>query len=195
METKDDLTLIELAKQGNRNAENALLLRYSYYVDAIARPMFLVGGDKDDLVQEGLLGLDRAIKTYDLNKKANFKTYASYCIKNAMLDLIKKSVRADNIFVESLSDGENQQKMEEIPSMVLSPEEQLLQKEANELFFEGLKEILGDTDANIIKMYLSAMTYKEISETLGITPKKVDNAIYSAKHKLEKVMSKLKTEK
>ncbi len=195
----DDNELIRLIREGDSDAENALIKRYADYVEVIARPYFIVGAEHEDIVQIGLIGLMRAIRTYDENSSANtFKTYAAHCIRNAILDGVRESNALKHSPLNEYSsiapsdDGDDDGLS--LPSGELNPEEQMIVKEAEEAFFDALGAAFNETDLNIIKLYLACLPYKEISNTLGVTAKKVDNTIYNAKKKIQKLIAQVKDE-
>ena len=193
MKELDDLSLIDLAQNGDREAEQLLLFRYTQCVESIANSLQPNISDKDDLTQEGLLGLARAIKSFDTQKNASFKTYASHCIRNAMLDHIKLGQnKTSNIILESDLDDSNINHINNIKTSDPTPEEHLIRKEEDELFYDDLKEILNTNEISVINLYLSAMSYREIADSLGIPVKQVDNTLVQAKKKLKKMLEKLK---
>lgn len=195
MQTILERELIKKAQLGDNEAENMLVLEYENYVRVLSRPYFLAGAEKEDVIQIGSIGLIRAIRTFDEKNQNNFKTYATRCIRNAILDGIRESNAKKNIplntscsFEKATSEDEDVTLFGFFQSDELDPEMQYIEKEAREAFFDALSQTLGEKDLSIIKLYLSSMPYKEISEELGITQKKVDNTIYNAKKKIEKIM-------
>ncbi|MEG2450171.1 MAG: sigma-70 family RNA polymerase sigma factor [Clostridia bacterium] len=201
MEELDDKALIEQVKLGNLDAENALVLRYKPYVEKLASPFNFAGAEYDDIVQIGLLGLLKAVRSFDASFENNFKTYATTCIKNSILDGWRETVSQKNKpLTDGLSilqaDGDNESEdisvIDALPSLEPTPEEQLISKEAEQAFLKMISETLGEDNLEVLMLYLSSMSYKEISEKLGITAKKVDNTIYSAKKKIEKLLGSVK---
>lgn len=191
--TTDERELIIKAQSGDKTAENALVVRYKNYVEVISRPYFLAGAEQDDIIQIGMIGLMKAIRTFNPDNEINFKTYSTKCIRNSILDGIreagaKKNLPLNSSFAISEEDDENGYDIYQMPSGDPDPEQQYIAKEAEEAFFDALSQTLGETDLAIIKLYLSSMPYKEISEKLGITAKKVDNTIYNTKKKIEKLL-------
>jgi len=197
-----DTQLLSAARGGDNAAENALAERYRAFVTTLARPYFLVGGDRDDLTQIGMIGLLLAIRTYDESKHTVFKTYAARCIRNALLDGVRTDSAGKNrplnnsVSLEGMPDGGDEDFSAYTEARALptdqgyapDPEQQYIAKEAEQAFFDALSSVLNETDLSIIKLYLSSMPYKEISDKLGVTAKKVDNTIYNAKKKIEKLL-------
>lgn len=141
--------------------------------------------DVDDFAGYGMLGLIRAIHTYDENGKANFKTYASRCIKNAIVDAVRKSESgAVEIKLDSVDDeiqGEMQQ---------TNPESIFIENETSALLFEAISSLLTPTELDVLKLHLECMSYADIAKELGLERKKVDNTIYSAKKKSANFLTK-----
>ena len=183
---EQEIQLIKKAQQGDIEAENSVALAYMNLAKSIARSFGVAGAyDVDDLAGYGMLGLIRAIHTYDENGKANFKTYASRCIKNAIVDAVRKSESgAVEIKLDSVDDeiqGEMQQ---------TNPESIFIENETSSLLFEAISSLLTPTELDVLKLHLECMSYADIAKELGLERKKVDNTIYSAKKKIRKLLDK-----
>lgn len=186
MTKEQEIQLIKKAQQGDIEAENSVALAYMNLAKSIARSFGIAGAyDVDDLAGYGMLGLIRAIHTYDENGKANFKTYASRCIKNAIVDAVRKSESgAVEIKLDSVDDeiqGEMQQ---------TNPESIFIENETSSLLFEAISSLLTPTELDVLKLHLECMSYADIAKELGLERKKVDNTIYSAKKKIRKLLDK-----
>ena len=186
MDKEQEKQLIKLAQTGDIEAENSVALAYMNLAKSIARSFGIAGAyDVDDLAGYGMLGLIRAIHTYDENGKANFKTYASRCIKNAIVDAVRKSESgAVEIKLDSVDDeiqGEMQQ---------TNPESIFIENETSSLLFEAISSLLTPTELDVLKLHLECMSYADIAKELGLERKKVDNTIYSAKKKIRKLLDK-----
>ena len=186
MTKEQEIQLIKKAQQGDIEAENSVALAYMNLAKSIARSFGIAGAyDVDDLAGYGMLGLIRAIHTYDENGKANFKTYASRCIKNAIVDAVRKSESgAVEIKLDSVDDeiqGEMQQ---------TNPESIFIENETSALLFEAISSLLTPTELDVLKLHLECMSYADIAKELGLERKKVDNTIYSAKKKISKLLDK-----
>lgn len=180
-----DEELIILSRRGDKAAQEELLNKYSGMVQAVAARFFLHGGENEDLVQEGMVGLYSAINSY-VAGGANFSSYAYVCIRNAVLDAIKKSLCAKNAalndFVPIVEIG-----VEISPT---SPEDELIRRENRREFLQKISKILSSTEFKVTVMRLDGMTVAEISSALGKPQKSVSNALSRAKAKLEKLYEK-----
>ena len=191
-----DNQLAAAAQQGDALAEGALVKRYADFAEGISRSYFLVGGDTDDVRQIALSALLEAVRSFDPSRGAEFKTYASTCIRNRLLDAVRSAGANKNSALNnsvSLDDETEYGGVApgELVSPELSPEQQYIAKEAEEAFFEALREVLGEQDLSVIKLYLACVPYKEISKKLGISAKKVDNTVYNAKKKIARIIAGL----
>lgn len=182
MDNLQEKELILKAQQGDLSAENAVALNYFSLAKTIARSFNVAGVyDADDLAGHGMLALTRAIRTYDVNSNASFKTYASRCIKNAIVDVTRKantSVEEVNLD-EAIPSSDNQ-----------NPENMFIENETSSLLLEAIASTLTPTEFAVLKLHIESMSYKDIATELGMEQKKVDNTIYSAKKKIKKLLGK-----
>jgi len=188
-----DEVLCVLAASGDRIAEEALVVRYNRLVRACSRPYFLAGGDSEDLIQEGMVGLLKAIREYDPQKEASFRTYAEICIHNRLLSAIKAASRdkhtplncsisfetpsLDGGDANHYSYGSDHQRQED-------PEAILIDRESHRERLGTLKGQLSGFEAKILDLYLSGLSYSEIAVKVMKSPKSVDNAVQRIRHKL-----------
>ena len=182
----EDEPLCALAASGDREAEEALVVRYNRLVRMCARPCFLAGGDSEDLIQEGMLGLLSAIREYDPGKSAAFRTYAEICIRNRLFSAVKAAARNkhtplnQSVSIESpLYGGAGQS-----GSQAKDPEEILLDRESLRERMEALMGRLSRFEAGVLRLYLSGLSYSEIAAQVGKSPKSVDNAVQRIRRKL-----------
>lgn len=187
----DDNRLQELAAVGDRQAEERLVVKYMRLVRRCSRPFFLVGGAPEDLIQEGMLGLLSAIRQYDPQQNAAFKTYAELCIKNRLLSAVKTDSRLkhnplnDGLPLDSLLSEESQ-----IPLLAYTelfrrtPEEQVLARENKMELQQSFKRCLSPMERNVLRLYLDGLSYQEIAEQTEKPIKAVDNAIQRIRRKL-----------
>lgn len=179
---KRHLNDIKKAQEGDLAAENDLLTEYAPLVKSIARSFYVIGIDSDDLVQTGMIGLMRAVRTFKADGNASFKTYASHCIRNNIVDAIRKQKTApvSDVDLEDIF----------LPSDENEPSRLYIEDETTRLLSEAISSVLSEREMNVLKLYLNAMSYQEISERLGIEKKQVDNTIYSFKKKIKKILQK-----
>ena len=176
-----DEELVLSAKNGDKEAEELLLNKYSPLVKAIAARFFLAGGENEDLVQEGMVGLYSAINGYN-KAGANFSTFAYACIRNAVVDAIKKSNgnknSALNNFVPIVEIGDK--------ISPVSPEDEVILQESRREFLQKISKALSSLEFKVTVMYLDGMSISEISSALQKEQKSVSNALARAKTKLVK---------
>lgn len=191
--TISDEELQTLAAARHSGAEEALAERYIRLVRICARPYFLVGGDSEDLIQEGMLGLLSAIREYDRDKGASFKTYAEVCIHNRIQSAIRSAGRKKHA---PLNDGvplddvlSDESKSQGSQYFQRSPEEQVLARETEKEFSSIYSRCLSKLEAQILDLYLDGLSYQEIAVAISRDPKAVDNAIQRIRRKLAKLPS------
>jgi RNA polymerase sporulation-specific sigma factor len=185
-----DEELSLLAQKGDENALNKLLCLYKPLVSKIARSYFLVGGDIEDIMQEGMIGLYKAIMHYS-GDKASFKTFATTCIKHQIQSAIRIASSDKNKPLSSamsIAEKTNIEDDEEIeiliPSPLPSPDDEVLEKEKLEEIRKIIKNTLSPLEIKILSLYLKGFSYKEISEMANITTKSIDNGLTRIKNKL-----------
>ena len=183
-QTKDmeEIELIKSAKTDELAMEK-LLTTYKPLVSKIARQYFLIGGEIDDLVQEGMIGLYKAIKTFDQTKEASFKTFASLCVTRQVQSAIRKATtEKSKVFLELIDD-------EILSSLdVLSdsenPEEKAISKQKGEFLNKEIHNRLSDFEYEVLKKYFSGMSYENIANECEVSKKSVDNALSRIRAKL-----------
>ena len=181
-DVKDEV-LAARAQAGDDQAMEELLLRYAGLVRGRARGFFLVGGETEDLIQEGMIGLYRAISDYK-SENTTFKTFAYVCITRRILDAIKEAARKKNGPLNryvSLFDADEAFAPED-------PETELIRGEDKREFLQKMSRELSDFEFKVTVMYMDGMSYSEICEATGKGTKSVDNAIQRSKKKLQKLL-------
>ncbi len=185
-----DSELQSMAVSGNREAEECLASRYMRLVLICSRPLFLAGGDNEDLVQEGTFGLLSAIRQYSPDAGASFKTFAEHCIRMRLLSAVRSASRLkhfplnEGLSLEQLSDDSDSQ-MSAYPELFRSdPEELVLARESKEELYEVFKRDLSKLERAVLQLYLEGLPYRDIGDRLGIEAKSVDNAVQRIRHKL-----------
>lgn len=191
-EKLSDEELVILCREGDRDAEEALVSRYTKYVRSLARPYFLAGGDSEDLIQEGMIGVIKAISGFDPRRHAAFKTFAFTCIKNRLYSAIKNASGSKHSplnnyipFETIISDSESECCGEAAlgASMSLDPVEQIIGHEAYSELSKALQGILSGFELEVLGLYLEGLQYAEISERVSKPQKSVDNAVQRIRRK------------
>ena len=186
-----DEKLSTMAQSGDKNAVNELLTRYKSLINKISRSYLLVGGDIEDIIQEGMIGLYKAIMNYNSEKNASFKTFASTCIKNQIQSAIrvasseKNKVLSTAMSFQDQNTDEDDEEMEiMLPSTIPSPDDKVLERENVKEIFQVIKESLSELEQKVLVLYLKGYNYNEISEKMNISKKSIDNALSRIKNKL-----------
>ncbi|MGI5984611.1 MAG: sigma-70 family RNA polymerase sigma factor [Clostridiales bacterium] len=186
-----DNELLCLTESGDKVAEEQLALRYTRLVKICSRPFFLVGGDGEDLIQEGMLGLLSAIREFDLSMNTSFKTYAEICVKRRIYSAIKTASRKKHeplndmvSFDDVLSDESKSNAVAYGEVYRRTPEEQVLARESADEIIQTYSRCLSKFESEILNLYLSGLSYSEIAEVCGRTEKSVDNAVQRIRRKL-----------
>jgi len=202
LETKDEESLsgltdeeiIKLIAQGNNHALDFLIQKYRNFVWAKARTYFLVGGDREDIIQEGMIGLYKAIRDYDADKLASFKGFAELCITRQIITAIKTATRQKHIPLNSyvslnkpIYDEESERTLLDViaGSRAFDPQELLVHQEKYVYIQLKLSELLSDLEKRVLYLYLDGCTYQEMSDKLKRHVKSIDNALQRVKRKLE----------
>ena len=185
-----DEELCALAAQGSSPAENELVSRYSRLVRVCARPLFLVGGDSEDLIQEGMVGLLTAIRKYDPSRDASFHTFAAVCIRSRLASAIRAAqgdkhspLNHSISFEPPLFDGT------ELAPGVENPEDVIIGREELKERLDALKGQLSKFEASILPPYLNGLSCGEIAQLTGRPQKSVDNAIQRIRRKMARQTS------
>ena len=201
MEKKDykeysDEQLVRMARDGDEKAEDFLLKKYKDFVRSKARAYFLVGGDSDDLIQEGMIGLYNAIGHYDESMASSFMTYAAICINNKLISAVSADGRQKNAplngyvsIYSSITDetGEEASLSDVLPDTEnINPEAIILNEEQEKLTINRLFGKLSALEKEILSYYMEGMSYSEIAKIIGKTEKSVDNAIQRIRLKMRK---------
>ena len=184
LSSKSDNELLDEIKKGNVSATNELIVRYRSTVEAIAMKYINSPLEKEDLVQEGMIGLLAAINSYNSEKGAKFATYASRCINNSVQTALRKFSRMKDIPHSNLVTLEE----DFFDGMVgLSAEDEYLAKESVSTLTEVLYEGLSTFENEVLRLYIVGCPYSEIAQRLGKNPKAIDNAIQRIRKKLNGV--------
>ncbi len=199
-----DEEIIGIAENGDQEALEFLLNKYKYLVKKQARTLYLIGADREDLVQEGMIGLYKAIRTYEAKKTGSFAYYAGICINSHMCNAVKSNNRKKNIplnsYISFSSDafeneesGDNSLSIGEmISSEDMNPEKLLIDREVADNFrFRILKE-LSKYETDVFNLFTAGRSYEDISNILGKPVKSVDNAVQRIRNKTLKILEERK---
>lgn len=194
----EDSALQKLAADGDSYAEEELVSRYMRLVRICARPLFLAGGESEDLIQEGMFGLLSAVRQYDSKHNASFKTFAEWCIRNRLRSAVKSasSLKHDplnnRVPLESILSDESQTQAVACAELFQkSPEEQVLARENKkytEQLYLSLVNVLSKYERSVLTYYLEGLSYKEIAKLTGKGDKAVDNAIQRIRRKTAQML-------
>lgn len=189
--------LIELVQHGDNEAGNELSLRYRPLIKKCTRPYFLVGGDEEDLIQEGMMGLVTSMQTYSPDRQCTFKSYAELCIKRRILSAIKAANRFKHMPLnyrlsldEIYSDDEEPNAIIADVRYTLTPEQQIIREEEIQSLRTLSKSLLSSLENKVLELYLEGLSYEEIAKGIGKPVKSVDSALQRIKKKLADAASR-----
>ncbi|MBK5110047.1 MAG: RNA polymerase sporulation sigma factor SigH [Thermoleophilia bacterium] len=192
----DDLELVALSKRGRTDATDKLIRRYHGFVRLKASSYFLVGGDADDLVQEGMLGLYKAIRDYRTDRESSFRNFAELCITRQIITAVKTATRNKhaplNQYVSfgqtPAANGESGTTIEEIlpGPTAFDPVNQAISSEELASLVTCLKGSLSEMESSVLGFYLEDRSYEEVASRLGCDTKTVDNALQRVKRKVSR---------
>jgi RNA polymerase sporulation-specific sigma factor len=196
-ETLDDEQLVSFVRDGNSSALEYLINKYKNFVRAKARSYFLIGADREDIVQEGMIGLYKAIRDFKGDKLSSFKAFAELCITRQIITAIKTATRQKHIPLNSyvsldkpIYDEESERTLLDIisGSKVMDPEDLVINQEEFDDIEVKMGELLSDLERKVLMLYLDGRTYQEISVDLNRHVKSIDNALQRVKRKLERYL-------
>lgn len=188
-----DEALAQLARQDS-GAEEYLLKKYKHLVRAKAASYFLIGADREDIVQEGMLGLFKAIRDYRPGR-GNFYAFAELCITRQIISAVKAATRLKHaplnsaVSLQSTFD-QSERSLEQmlLPTQSNDPEAILMQRQQYDSMHQAMLQLLSPLEKEVLSMYLKGMSYQEIAQKLHRSEKSVDNALQRIKNKLEEFL-------
>ncbi|MCL6617464.1 MAG: RNA polymerase sporulation sigma factor SigH [Anoxybacillus ayderensis] len=195
VEQLEDEMIVELVHQGDSEALDYLIHKYKNFVRAKARSYFLVGADREDIVQEGMIGLYKAIRDFKEDKQSSFKAFAELCITRQKITAIKMATRQKHIPLncyvsldKPIYEDDSARTLMDVLSgtKITNPEELIINREEFDHIEEKMTELLSDLERKVLLLYLEGRSYQEISEELNRHVKSIDNALQRVKRKLEK---------
>lgn len=190
-----DEQLIRDLRTGERKIIDYIMDKYKFLVKKKAKAMFLLGGENDDLIQEGMIGLFKAVQDYDENQEASFYSFADLCVSRQMYTAMEASKRQKHIplnsYISLYDEGEDQPLIETIQSVKdRNPEEMFLDKEYLETIRSELEKSLSDLENRVFYLHMQGIDYQTIAKLLNKSSKSIDNALQRIKNKTEKIIEK-----
>ncbi len=185
-----DETLCAMAAAGDRVSEETLVMRYTRLVRTCARPFFLAGGDSEDLTQEGMVALIKAVREYAPEKAATFRTFAEICIRNRLYSVLRASARDkhkalnQSISLDTPDFDSNSYTSGTSSLAQRDPEDFLIDREHTAALLAGVRKQLSEFEAKILEYYLDGLSCREIAGAVGKSPKSVDNAVQRIRRKV-----------
>jgi len=196
MNTYTDEQLSLMYQQGNEAAGSELASRYRPLIKRCTRPYFLLGGDSEDLIQEGMIGLVHSMQSFDMDGAASFKSYAEVCIKRRILDAIKAAGRLKHMPLNSGLSLDELKSGDESTSLPLgdaayipSPEELIIEQEEKNSMYLMCRSILSPLERKVLAGYLEGLSYEEIAAGCEKPVKSVDSALQRIRKKLAAAFS------
>ena len=185
-----DEELVEKIREGETACMDALIERYKRQVRNQARTLYLIGGDNDDLIQEGMLGLFKAIRDFRPEKEVSFEAFARMCISRQLYSAVQAAGRQKHVPLNTYVELSEQLDTQDDRPQGKSPEELLIDRENMERLQAEIWELLSPMEKKILRAYLEGESYTAIASGLGRSPKSVDNALQRIRRKLKKFLSK-----
>ncbi len=192
-----DEDLVELSHQGSASAEEFLINKYRNFVRAKARSYFLIGADREDIIQEGMIGLYKAIRDFRNDKQSSFRAFAELCITRQIITAIKTATRQKHIPLNSyvslnkpIYDEDSDRTLLDVitGNKVSDPEELVINREEFGDIEDKMGEILSDLELKVLVAYLDRKSYQEIAVELSRHVKSIDNALQRVKRKVERYL-------
>lgn len=195
---KLDEEVVIQAKHGNSKAQEYLISKYENFVKAKAKSYFLIGADKEDIYQEGMIGLFKAIRDFKSDKLSSFKAFAELCVTRQIITAIKTATRQKHIPLNTyvslnkpIYDEESDRTLLDVLSeaKVSDPEELIISREEMNHIQSEIGDVLSSLEMEVLMSYLDGKSYQEIACDLDRHAKSIDNALQRVKRKLEKCIS------
>ncbi|WP_027726413.1 RNA polymerase sporulation sigma factor SigH [Tuberibacillus calidus] len=193
----EDEDIVKCVHEGDLQALEYMIHKYKNFVRAKAKSYFLIGADREDIIQEGMIGLYKAIRDFKGDKLSTFKAFAELCITRQMITAVKTATRQKHIPLNSyvsldkpIYDEESERTLLDVisTSRVSDPEQMLINREKYDDIEVKISEILSDLEQKVLMLYLDGRTYQEISADLKRHVKSIDNALQRVKRKLERYL-------
>ena len=198
-----DEQVVGLAQQGDSVAVEDLLSKYKNFVRSKARSYFLIGADHEDIVQEGMIGLFKAIRDYQAERLSSFRAFAELCITRQIITAIKTATRQKHVPLNSyvslnkpIYDEESDRTLMDVivEGRAQNPEELIIGRENLVSFRDQVDRVLSGLEQDVLNAYLDGKSYQEIADKLGRHVKSIDNALQRVKRKMEKFLEEAKSQ-
>ena len=185
-----DEELIEKLREGDTEIADYIMEKYKPLVRKKTNVMYLIGGEPEDLIQEGMIGLFKAVRDFNPEKEVGFFAFAELCISRQLYSALEASNRKKHIplntyvsFSQDEADGLNLEEM--ITEQTISPEQMMIEREGKQEFFDKLEETLSPMEKKVLYLYLEGSSYTQIAEDMGKTPKSIDNSLQRIRGKIK----------
>lgn len=179
-----DEELIEILRAGDSGVEDFLMNKYKSLVRQKARKLYLEGGDTEDLLQEGMVGLFKAVREYDPAKEASFRTFAELCMTRQMYTAIAAANQKKHEMLNRyVSLSEDEQEERSMIAVIPGPEDVLIENDAADELLEKIKKTLSRMELKVLELYLEGQDYREIAASINKSEKSIDNALQRIKTK------------
>lgn len=194
-DNKKDEEIVMKAKEGNNRAQEYLISKYESFVKTKARSYFLIGADKEDIYQEGMIGLYKSIRDFNPEKLTSFRAFAELCITRQIITAIKTATRQKHIPLNTyislnkpIYEAESDRTLIDVLSefKISNPEDLVIGKEDIKNIEDAMERVLSDLEKEVLQSYLDGKSYQEIASDLDRQAKSIDNALQRVKRKLEK---------
>lgn len=194
---KSDEEIILEAKRGNNKAQDYLISKYENFVKSKARAYFLIGADKEDIYQEGMIGLYKAIRDFNPEKLTSFKAFAELCVTRQIITAIKTATRQKHIPLNTyvslnkpIYEEESERTLLDVLASIKisDPEELVISKEQMDYIEDKIENVLSELELEVLTSYLDGKSYQQIACDLERHSKSIDNALQRVKRKLEKYL-------
>ena len=183
-----DAEIVQLTRQGDGEAMDYLMEKYKSLVRRISSARFLVGGDRDDLIQEGMIGLYKAVRDYRKDRDASFRTFAALCIDRQISHAIEASLREKNQPLNSYVSLTDEEWEAAFSRRKADPEMIVMGEERREEVLRTVRSALSDLEKTVLEYAIAGLDYREIARKLGRTEKSVDNALQRARRKAKSAL-------
>ncbi len=186
-----DEELIQMLRDGDAEIADYIMEKYKPLVRKKTNAMYLIGGETEDLIQEGMIGLFKAVRDFNPEKEVSFFAFAEICITRQLYSALEASNRKKHIPLNTYISFSNQDEADcvnieqVVTDQTISPEQILIERERKQEFFNNLEEKLSPLERKVLYLYLEGSSYTQIAEFLGKAPKSIDNTLQRIRGKIK----------